>query len=242
MSRRDDVATPSARSLLHAISTRALSRRSSPTWCCACPGARSAALVDRDGETVDYAGRGNPYEMRVAAAHFRIVLDETLGQPSLAAVRSLVVRAARASFAIHALPDGYALVVWLTRGAGFRGLGRAVSACTRSMADEAGWTPARGAWYAMDVVVDPRGAPRRRSARPERRQTRARGPRRDPGPLPLRRAERAWRVRVPTGVELTLVREPGGFWYADEPVTPPAAPASAAPEAPAKKTFDSLAT
>ena len=42
------------------------------------PGARCAALVDRDGETVDYGGRGSPYEMRVAAAHLRIVFDEAL--------------------------------------------------------------------------------------------------------------------------------------------------------------------
>jgi hypothetical protein len=28
--------------------------------------------------------------------------------------------------------------------------------------------------------------------------------------------ERGWRVRLDTGVEVTLVREPGGFWYADE--------------------------
>jgi hypothetical protein len=199
------------------------------------PGARSAALVDRDGETVDYAGRGNPYEMRVAAAHLRIVLDETLGQPSLAAVRSLVVRAARASFAIHALPDGYALVVLLTRGAGFRGLGRAVSACTRSMADEAGWTPARSAWYAMDVVVDPRGAPDK--ARPVRS-----GAKPEPevpveilGRYRFAEHERAWRVRVPTGVELTLVREPGGFWYADEPVTLPPPRPLRPPRAPGKK-------
>lgn len=186
------------------------------------PGARAAALVDRDGETVDYAGRGNPYEMRVAAAHFRIVLDETLGQPSLAGVRSLLVRAARASFAVHALPDGYALVVRLTRGAGFRGLGRAVPACTRSLADEAGWTHAASDWHALDVVSDERHAPRAvRPARPGG----AYGPEPE---LPIEvlgryraalpQHERAWRVRVPTGVEFTLVRESGGFWYADQPV------------------------
>jgi hypothetical protein len=186
------------------------------------PGARAAALVDRDGETVDYAGAGNPYELRVAAAHFRIVLDDTLGQPSLGAVRSLVVRAGRASFAVQALPHGYALVVWLARGAGFRGLGRAMTACTRSLADEAGWTPARSAWYAMDVVPDERGAPRAARARSSGSL--------EPEPeIPvevlgryraaLPQHERAWRVRIPTGVEFTLVRESSGFWYADEPVS-----------------------
>jgi hypothetical protein len=195
------------------------------------PGARGAALVDRDGETVDYAGRGNPYEIRVAAAHFRIVLDEALAQPALGTVRSLVVRAARASFAIHSLPDGYALVVRLARGGGFRGLGRAVSVCTRSLADEAGWAPTPGEWYAMEVACDARHAPRAiRASRP------GGAPGRRPE-LPvevlgryraaLPEHERAWRVRVPTGIEFTLVRESGGFWYADEPVIPPDPPTAA---------------
>ena len=31
--------------------------------------------------------------------------------------------------------------------------------------------------------------------------------------------ELGYRVRTPSGLEFTLVREPGGFWYADENVT-----------------------
>jgi hypothetical protein len=181
------------------------------------PGGRAAALVDRDGETVDYAGARNPYEMKVAAAHFRIVLDQARSQPLLAATSTVLLRASRASFAVHALPEGYALVLWLARGAGFRGLGRSVPVCARRLAAEAGWSPIRGAWHPVDVEVDGRNAPRAllraggtevpleilgrfRAALPE--------------------GERAWRVRLATGVELTLVRETGGFWYADEPTGP----------------------
>ncbi len=187
------------------------------------PGARAAVLVDRDGETVDYAGQGTPFEMRVAAAHFRIVLDEALGQRSLRTTRSLVVRAARASFAVHSLPDGYALVVRLSRGAGFRGLGRAVASCTRSLAGEAGWALGPIAWYPIEVTSDERGSPRTARAAP------APGSQSLDPDLPvevlgryraaLSERERAWRVRIPSGVEFTLVREPGGFWYADQPVT-----------------------
>jgi hypothetical protein len=182
------------------------------------PGARSAALVDRDGETVDYSGRGSPYEMRVAAAHFRIVLDETRRQPSLGAASSLVARASRASFVVHALPDGYALVVCLARGAGFRGLGRATQVCIRSLAEEAGWPAAPRPWYGVEVLADERGTPR--AARPTGGPPAARAT-----PVEIigrHRAapkhERAWRVRLPTGVELTLVRESTGFWYVDEPL------------------------
>jgi hypothetical protein len=123
------------------------------------PGARCAALVDRDGETVDYAGGGNPYAMRVAAAHLRIVFDEAVGQPSLSATRSFLVRASRASFALHALPEGYALAITLSRGAGFRGLMRAVPVCIRRLADEAGWKAAASPWYPLDVLLDERGTP-----------------------------------------------------------------------------------
>jgi hypothetical protein len=37
----------------------------------------------------------------------------------------------------------------------------------------------------------------------------------------LAKRERGWRVRVDSGVEATLVREPGGAWYADEPISAP---------------------
>ena len=33
---------------------------------------------------------------------------------------------------------------------------------------------------------------------------------------PLGPRERGWRVRLENGAEVTLVREPGGHWYADE--------------------------
>ena len=188
------------------------------------PGARSAALVDGDGETVDYSGRGNPYEMRVGAAHFRIVLDEARGQPSLGDVRVIVARTARASFAVQGLPDGYALVVRFARGAGFRGLGRAIPVCIQWLADEAGWTSAWSPWHAVDVVSDERGKPRAaRTVRPTGGFSTDQG-----SPIEvlgryraaLPEDERAWRVRLPTGLEFTLVQESSGFWYVDEPLIP----------------------
>jgi hypothetical protein len=186
------------------------------------PGARGAALVDSEGETVDYSGRGNPYEMRVAAAHFRILLDEARGQASLGDVRSIVARAARASYAVHALPDGYALVIRFARGAGFRGLSRAIPVCIQWLAHEAGWPAAWSPWHAVDVVSDERGTPR--VARMSRVTAAAAADAGTPmevlgryrAALPER--EKAWRVRLPTGVELTLVLESTGFWYVDEPL------------------------
>ena len=177
------------------------------------PGARAAALVDRGGETVDYAGRGSPYEVRVAAAHFRLVLDEAMVQRSFAAVRSFVVRAARASFVVWALPEGYALVLCLSRGAGFRGLSRAGPAFIRRLAHEAGWAEDPTSWHAVDVLADERHRPvalRRLDGRDLSVEVLGRFR------AVLPEHERAWRVRLQNAFEATLIRESGGFWYSDE--------------------------
>jgi hypothetical protein len=179
------------------------------------PGARAAVLVDRDGETVDYAGFRTPYELKVAAAHFRIVLDETIGQPlihhALGIPRRVVVRARRASFVVQSLPGAYALVLWLARGAGFRGLTRAIPVCVYRLAREAGWPAYVCPWHPTDVKLDARHAP----------SALLFGLREDPLEVlgrfrtVLPEHERAWRVRNSFGIEFTLVRESRGFWYMD---------------------------
>ncbi len=182
------------------------------------PGARAAALVDLQGETVDYAGRTIPFDLRVAAAHWRIVLDEAEGR--LRGPRWLAARFARRSYLVYALPERYALVVVLARAAGLAGWHRAVAVCVRALSEEAKWT--RGAvpiapWFSVDVVSDSQRRPN--SVRVAGRlfpveilgtivnQGRA--------AADLAHRERGWRVRLDTGAEATLVREPGGGWYAD---------------------------
>lgn len=182
------------------------------------PGARAAALVDCLGETVDYAGLRDPFGVRVAAAHLRLVLDHVRAQAALASTVSMAVCASRASFVVRALPEGYAVVLVLTRGAGlFASTGRALATCARQLGEEAGWPPQDPyEWYAVDAVSDH-----------EERPTALRF---DGGSETievigrltggLRRWERGWRVRTGAGIEAMLVREPGGFWYADEPMAP----------------------
>jgi predicted regulator of Ras-like GTPase activity (Roadblock/LC7/MglB family) len=179
------------------------------------PGARAAALVDRDGETVDYAGSRNPYDLKVAAAHLRIVLDQTLAQRSIAQAlgeaRRVLVRASRASFVVQRLPESYALVLCLARGAGFRGLTRALPVCVHRLANEAGWPPAPSSWHTAEVVIDARNTPRalRFSDREDPLEILGRFR------TVLPEHERAWRVRTFSGIEFTLVRESCGFWYMD---------------------------
>jgi hypothetical protein len=192
------------------------------------PGAHAAALVDSEGETVDYAGDATPFDLRVAAAHWRIVLDEAAAQASMRPMRLLIVRAARKSYVATTLPDGYALVVVLARCAGFSGYERALSVCTLALGQEAGWTwdsvPKPLAWFPVDVVSDPTHRPRAVRDGDRLRHLEILGAianrnenRSSSGGI-ARPRDRGWRVRVDTGLEAMLVREPGGTWYSDEPV------------------------
>jgi len=185
------------------------------------PGARAAALVDHQGETGDYAGRLDAFSVRVAAAHMRIVLQDLTQREGLAhAPTSIAVRTTRGGFAVYALPEGYAVAVLLSHKARLTGHARAVSAIARLLADEVGWAAPVGRephWYAVDVVSDSLGRPVGVRVRGELEPLDALG-RFESG---LGWRQRGWRVRFSSGVEAMLVRESGGFWYADEtPLAP----------------------
>ncbi len=176
------------------------------------PGARAAALVDIEGETVDYAARSDPFDVRVAAAHFRIVLQEV--QTRLGERCALSVQAARRSFLVVALPQGYALVVCLTCGAYPAQAGRALPMCIRRLAAEAGWPEGPPeVWHPVEIVADDRGRPKgvlsgSSEAALEILGVIAGG---------LARFERGWRVRRGAS-EVNLIREATGHWYADGPL------------------------
>ena len=187
------------------------------------PGAFACALVDLGGETVDYAGVGEPFDMKIAAAHVRILLNDLDEYGSLGDPRWLVIRGAKRSFIGRRLPEGYALVVLLRRRAGFTSSERAFAVCERALAAEAGWrvVPSRAAWFPLEVRVDRRGRPTVVGAPPVAVEVLG-------AVMGLPRREKGFRVRLATGSELTLVRESGRVWYADEDLAA-LAPASAAP-------------
>jgi hypothetical protein len=179
------------------------------------PGARAAALVDPEGETVDSSGRLAPYDVKVAAAQWRVVIDEIRLRGPLSTTTFVAVRARRASYQGHVLPEGYALVIMFSRAAGLGGWRRPVSACCLALAEEAAWSLSGAgipSWHPARVATD---AQRRPVAIGEPPRVRA---------LELVGAiasgmgaqERGWRVRFEDGLEATLVREPGGKWYVDE--------------------------
>jgi hypothetical protein len=179
------------------------------------PGAYAASLVDAQGESVDYAGRVTPFDVKLAAAHWRIVLDE-ISRSSLGGARWLIVRGASRSFMACTLPDEYALVVLLRHRAGFASATRALGVCIRALHVEAQWPLQRGpgGWFPVTVSCDAR-----------RRPHRVCGPTGSSQAVEvigavvgLPRRDRGFRVRLDSGREVTLVREPRDFWYADEPV------------------------
>jgi hypothetical protein len=179
------------------------------------PGARAAALVDADGESIDYAGTLSPFDVKIAAAHWQIVLGEVGRVPLLAGPRQIVVRGLEKSFVLRVLADGYAVVVVLAARAGFAASARGFSVFERALMAEAGiGRPQRGVeWTPVVVEYDARARPRtlavRADAPPQALEVLG-------AVMGLGRGERGFRVRLATGVETTVVREPGGAWYADE--------------------------
>jgi hypothetical protein len=184
--------------------------------------ALGAALVDLHGETVDYAGYLDPFALKVAAAEWRLVLEfaRAIPHPSYAQTDGLLVRGKKKSFAVVGLPAGYALVVELPRRS-FGISARAVAEAVRAVVLEAslsdgGKTPATERWQRVEV----RTAPEDRR-RPEAlwqdgswRPLVILGRHGGPGAARLRR-EVAFRTRLPSGLEFTLVRERSGRWFAD---------------------------
>jgi len=181
------------------------------------PGARAAALVDSDGETIDYAGRIDPFALRLAAAQWRIVFDQAAAGTSVGQVAFVAVCTEQASYLVHALREGHALVVVLANNVdpNWR---RPLQVCARALAEEAGWSangtndPERT--FPLAIVSDGEKRPA---------AIRVAGVAR---PLEIigtvvggnDRGEAAWRVRFDTGMEATLVRESSGGWHADAPL------------------------
>ena len=183
---------------------------------CQNTGAHAAALVDGEGETVDYGGTGAPFDIRILAAELRLLQQHMAGTVHLTETTELVIRARRKTFHLASLPEGYALVLELPR----RATGaseRALAVAVRGICEEAGFDvpDVEGArWRSIDVTEE-EGASRRPA------QIAGEGE-----PLSLvvlgrlaeqsTRREQGYRVRLSSGQEGNLVREPLGRWYIEE--------------------------
>jgi hypothetical protein len=186
--------------------------------------ALSVALVDAEGETVDYEGLIDPFETRVAAAEWGLtlkMLKSTPGQ-TWANTAELNFRGRAKSFVVVPLIQGYALVLQLPRRC-LRVSHRALAEAVRAISAEAGldvpeiWREFRERWTLVQIDSEnrlrrPRAIWRAGRWRPLEILGRVA---RDQ----LQRSETGYRVRLEDGAEITLVREPLGRWYADDPIS-----------------------
>jgi hypothetical protein len=181
--------------------------------------ARAAAVVDHDGETIDYAGSLDGYVTKIAAAELQLLvqgLNETryIGASKL---RQLVVRATHATLAAVPLAAEYTLIVHLPPAA-FSLSRRALSQAVRELCVEGGITVPgeyrREQWVRVRVEDDVAHSWRPRAIWMQDAWT----------PLEvfgrvqngdLARGEVAYRVHLASGEEATLVREPLGRWFSE---------------------------
>lgn len=192
------------------------------------PRATAAVLVDAEGETVDYASSLPSYETKVAAANLRVVLDDIartwLSLYSGDALTHALIRARKRSFFVRPLPDDYALVLVLQRRV-FAVSARAVSLAVCRLAKEAGWAGALEEtlpWHPAEVETS-----RGERFRPKQMKTGDAWEQVEVLGSVVRRAgevshsaekgERGYRCRLQGGAEITLVREPTGVWFVDQP-------------------------
>jgi hypothetical protein len=188
---------------------------------CESSSALAVALVDAEGETVDYAGRLSPFDTRVAAAEWRLVLSllEDSRVPEFRSTHELLIKGRGHSFAVRSLTDGYALVFVLPRHF-FSISRRALAEAVHELEIETNLSLVGRHDGAQWLRVEVRTAARNEH-RPEavwyeggwRRVTIVgRFQSHD-----LARREVGYLTRLPTGAELLLVREPLGRWFAGRP-------------------------
>lgn len=181
---------------------------------CRATGARCAALVDQEGETVDYGGEGDPFDIRILAAEWRLAFARAEHTSKLGAVSEMMIRARDKSFLIVAFPLGYALVVQMARRSTGLSL-RALNQARRELYKEAGFS-ADGhdeVWLRVRVKEEP-GVTRRPlavSVEAESQYVTVLGRLKS-----AVKSERGFRIRLGSGEERTLVREPFGHWYLEQ--------------------------
>lgn len=178
-----------------------------------------AALVDSEGETVDYAGNIDPFEIKIAAAEMSILLSVLRQTPVLQwrDTEEVTVRGTKRTFYAHVLEDGYAVVLALPPRA-FTISRRAISEAIRELCVEGGLrlppSIARDGEQWLRVLVRcPLGSRRPNAVWANGSWCRLEvlGIYKDDA----RRGECGYRARLDSGAEITLVREPFGRWYAD---------------------------
>jgi hypothetical protein len=179
----------------------------------------AAAIVDAEGETVDYAGSLEPFDVKIMAAEWCIVVSAIKGTrfAGSSGANEILVRASRRSFAVYPLGAGYALVLELLPHA-FRVSSRALSEAVRDICVEAALPLPKHFegehWTRVDVREQERV-----SHRPSALWLNGSWCNMEVlglyGAGELSPREVGFRARLITGSEITLVRERLGIWFVE---------------------------
>lgn len=184
----------------------------------ALPFARGAALVDFEGETVDYAGTVDPFELRVAAATFQLLLGDLRSTPMCRDLRQVNLVLAKSGYLLRVLDPHYSLVVVLRKLGTFVVSQRVVDEVAAHILNEAGLSDRRANWHRVEV--DAEGRP------PRPRRLRRAISEDEPSWTSIEvlgtlvavgHSEHGYRVRLGTGAEVNLLCEHQRLWFIDEP-------------------------
>jgi len=182
----------------------------------AMPGVMGTALVDGLGECVDYAGLMDAFEIRLVAAHAQIEFRNARAKLSklMGTVRGLTIYASKRTMYAMQIVDEYHLVLVFAGGNPSNLSPRALAQAEYDIRVEAGWEPTpdieRWIHLQVDARMDARWRPSRVQFADAWHDVEVIGT-----VVGLLAGERGFRVRTPTGAEMTLVRERHGHWYAD---------------------------
>lgn len=195
------------------------------------PSARAAALFDYEGETVDYAGRLDPFDVKVAAATFQVLLAELRDLSRMPKPRQIRIQSRRVAWVVRVLDDNYSLLIVTHPRASHAVSERVLRDAEARLAEEAGLAiSARPKWWRVEVQLDKaaRSSPMLIRPSPSLSLSGAGAEAAWYGldvlgclvGLPPR--EKGFRVRLDSGIELNLIAERARqrhIWFVDEPLS-----------------------
>lgn len=198
------------------------------TLCESCLGAIAAGLIDEEGECVDHACAPNErisaYDIKLAGAYYQIAIRQANEGVQLGYVHQLRVQSDGFDYVVSLVFADYVLVLICRPGSISRVSRRAIRQVEVELAREAGWpvlNPHDRYWRRVQVRTDSRGVPAEVCVLHNRADGRRQaGPWRTIGEVETAARdvavglERAFWARLDTRLNLDLVREPTGFWYA----------------------------
>jgi len=100
------------------------------------PGAHSAIFCDEEGESIEYCGAMNPYDIKIAGAYSTVILQLLRGRQS-PTPRTIAISCSSLTMTIHEI-KGYTLTLILNRRTFSAALESAIEKATEKFIHEAG--------------------------------------------------------------------------------------------------------